>query len=68
MPSRFDREQIVGYYRALGEFVDTFANVEQVLFLCLYNLVGIPIRLEQVAQPLREAVGYGERRLAWYLS
>jgi hypothetical protein len=28
----------------------------------------IPIRLEQVAQPLREAVGYGERRLAWCLS
>jgi hypothetical protein len=25
----------------------------------------IPIRLEQVAQPLREAAGHGQRRLAW---
>ena len=28
----------------------------------------IPIRVEQVPQPLREAAGYGWRRLAWWLS
>jgi hypothetical protein len=41
MPSTFEREEIIGYYRALGEFVDTFAEVEGVLFLYLSTLIGI---------------------------
>jgi hypothetical protein len=28
---------VIGYYRALGEFVDLFADVEGVLFLYLYT-------------------------------
>jgi hypothetical protein len=35
MPSRVDLKEVSGYYQALGKFVDTFANVEEILFLYL---------------------------------
>jgi hypothetical protein len=34
-------EEQVGYYRALGQFVDAFAEVEGVLFLYLYTFAGM---------------------------
>src|SRR5438876_4934171 len=38
MQSRVDLNEVAGYYQALGQFVDIFANVEEVLsiFISLY--------------------------------
>ena len=41
MPSRVDLKEVSGYYQALGKFVDTFANVEEILFLYLYASAGV---------------------------
>jgi hypothetical protein len=41
MPFRSDREEIIGYYRALGEFGGAFAKVEWALFLYLHNLAAL---------------------------
>jgi len=41
MPSRVDLKGVSGYYQALGKFVDTFANVEEILFLYLYASAGV---------------------------
>jgi hypothetical protein len=38
---KLDPKEVIGYYRALGEFVELFADVEGVLFLYLYTLVGV---------------------------
>jgi hypothetical protein len=38
---KLDPQEVIGYYRALVEFVDLFADVEGVLFLYLYTLVGV---------------------------
>jgi hypothetical protein len=38
---KLDPREVAGYYRALGEFVEAFADVEGDLFLYLYNLVGV---------------------------
>jgi hypothetical protein len=41
MPPRINLEEVAAYYRALGEFVDTFANVEEVIFMYLSELAGV---------------------------
>jgi hypothetical protein len=38
---KLDPIEVIGYYRALGEFVDTFANIEEVIFLYLSELAGV---------------------------
>lgn len=64
MPSRINLEDVAAYYRALGEFVDTFANVEEVMFLYLAALVGVDhdtARAVFSGVRIRDAISYIKR-------
>jgi hypothetical protein len=64
MPSRINLEDVAAYYRALGEFVDTFANVEEVMFLYLSALAGVDhdtARAVFSGVRIRDAISYIKR-------
>jgi hypothetical protein len=64
----------VWFFSFLAWYEDVKRRGENIILLLdepglsLHGMAHIPIRLEQVAQPPREAAGHGWRRLAWCLS
>jgi hypothetical protein len=61
---KLDPIEVAGYYRALGEFVEAFADVEGELFLYLYTLVGVDYNMARAVFSgvrVQEAVSFIRR-------